>query len=160
MLTLVLLVLSAGPLDGEGFRDVKGPLVLDLGSVKATLRASVSLRVQDLARYGPGGEGLGYIDWRWPGGANSDGLSLTFDRPVSFVSLEAGDWGSDDDGPLELTAWDCEHRLVATVTKPWGITREWPFETLRVAGQGICRVRYRSGGPYAGSTFITRLRAE
>lgn len=159
MLALVLVVLSAGPLDGAAFRDVEGPLVLDLGTVKATLRASVSLRVQDLARYGPNGEGLGYIDWRWPGGANTDGLTLTFDRPVSVVSLQAGDWGSDDDGPLELTAWDCEHRQVATVTKAWGSSREWPFETLEVKGKGVCLVRYRSGGPFAGSTFITRIRA-
>lgn len=100
MFTLVLVALAAVPVG-----DVKGPLVLDLGAVKATLRASVSLRVQDLSTYGPRGEGLGYIDWRWPGGANTDGLTLTFDRAVSFVSLEAGDWGSDDDGPLEL------HRL-------------------------------------------------
>ena len=160
MLLLVALALAASPLDGAEFRDVKGPLVLDLGTVKATLRASVSLRVQDLARFGPHGEGVGYIDWRWPEGANTDGLTLTFDRPVSAVSLEAGDWGSDDDGPLELTAWDCSHQLVASVKKNWGVTREWPFETLSVAGHGICQVRYRSGGPFAGSTFITRLRAE
>jgi hypothetical protein len=153
MFALALVVLVAVPLG-----DVKGPLVLDLGTVKATLRASVSLRVEDLGTYGA--EGLGYIDWRWPGGANTDGLTLTFSRAVSFVSLEAGDWGSDDDGPLELTAWDCDHRLLATTKKPWGLTREWPFETLRVEGKGICQVRYRSGGQYAGSTYITRIHAE
>lgn len=161
---LLTLALAADPdLGGAPFRDFKQPLTLTIrGDLKMTLRASVSLRAQDLPSYAssPRVEGIGFIDWRWPSSANTDGLTITFSRPVSVVSLEAGDWGSDDDGPLELTAWTCDHQLIKTVTKPWDITREPPFEKLSVVAKGICSVRYRSGGPYAGSTFITRIDAE
>lgn len=69
------------------------------------ISAGASLRVQDLLRYvsGPDAvDGLVLIDWNWTTqAANVEGTLFTFERPVSFFSLEAGDWGSDDDGPLE-----------------------------------------------------------
>lgn len=162
MITFALVLLAASPLElgGQSYRDVEGPLVLEVGGVKATVRASVSLRLQDLAQYGAGEQGVGFIDWRWPSGANTDGLTIAFEKPVSFVAVDAGDWGSDDDGLLELTAWSCDHRLLQIVTRPWDVTRSPPFVTLTVKAKGICSVRYRSGGDFAGSTFITRLRAE
>jgi hypothetical protein len=159
---LLTLALAADPVDLQGapFRDFHEPLTIDLHGVKATLRASVSLRAQSLPAFASGVDGIGFIDWRWPSSANTDGLTITFSRAVSVFSLEAGDWGSDDDGPLELTAWSCDHQLLATVKKDWDITRNPPFEKLRVQAKDICSVRYRSGGSFAGSTFITKLAAE
>lgn len=160
---LLTLALAADPVDLKGapFRDYKEPLVVTIrGDLKMTMRASVSLRAQDLPSYASGVEGIGFIDWRWPSSANTDGLTMTFSRPVSVVSMEAGDWGSDDDGPLELTAWNCDHQIIATVTRPWDISRNPPFEKLKIVSKGICSVRYRSGGQFAGSTFITKIDAE
>ena len=85
---------------------------------------------------------------------------MLFSRPVESVSLDAGDWGSDDDSPLELTATDCNGQVVARTQVQWTLERSPPFARLAVQGRGICRVIYRSGGPYPGSTFIDNVRFE
>lgn len=163
---LAPLLLAAAPLNAlelgpDGFRDLPRALELSVGDRIVTVRANAALRVQDLARYGndPKVDGRGLIDWDWTTQApNREGLTFTFDRPVEAFSLAAGDWGSDDDGDLELTAYGCDGREVARATRRWPITQATPFATLAVRAPGICRVRYRSGGPYAGSTFVTQLR--
>lgn len=165
---LAPLLLAATPLNAielgpDGSADLPRSIELSVGKRVVTVQAGAALRVQDLTRYGndPKVDGRGLIDWDWTTqGPNREGLTFTFDRPVHAFALDAGDWGSDDDGPLELVAYDCDGREVARATKPWPITQDTPFATLVVRAQGICRVRYRSGGPYAGSTFVMRLRVD
>lgn len=160
------LLLAAAPLTAlelgpEGFTELPRSLELSVGDRLVTVKANAALRVQDLARYGndPKVDGRGLIDWDWTTQApNREGLTFTFDRPVAAFSLAAGDWGSDDDEALELIAFDCDGREVARAAKRWPITQDTPFATLTVRAPGICRVRYRSGGPFAGSTFVTQLR--
>ncbi|MCC6337537.1 MAG: hypothetical protein IT380_26520 [Myxococcales bacterium] len=59
-----------------------------------------------------------------------------------------------------MIAFDCDGREVARDSAPWPVTQNPPFRRLSVHGKWICRVRYRSGGTYAGSTFFRGLRAE
>lgn len=162
MLTLVAALLTASPvLPAPGFLDVPSGYRFELPGANATVTvdAGQSLRVQDLAKYGTGESGIGYIDWQWNAGHNPDGTKLTFSRPLSFFALRAGDYGGDDDGVLELVAYDCDGRELARAAQAWS-TRSPPFDTLQVRARGICSVRYRSGGQYAGSTFITGFRGE
>lgn len=150
-------------LHGEPYRDVASGFQFTLeGGVRVTVTAGASLRLQDLTRYSgdPSVPGVGLIDYHWNGGENSKGTLLSFGRPLTFFALEAGDWGSDDDGPLELTAYDCAGRELSKSTAPWGAEKNPPFAILSVTGQGICSVRYRSGGQYPGSTFVRNLRGE
>lgn len=162
LLALVLLQVPSVPLGGQPYLDVRSPLVLELGHVKVSVTASVSLRVQDLPRFcsSPLVKGQGLIDWGWNLVRNSEGMKLAFSQPLSFFAVDAGDWSGDDDGPLELTAFDCDGRQVAQASSTWAADRAPPFATLKVQAKGICWVRYRSGGLHAGSTFITNLRGE
>lgn len=150
------------PLLGEPYRQYEGPLGLtapgDDGGPLVTVIPGSSLRIYDIFHFaGNPYRGHALIDWRWPSGANTQGTALVFARPVAAVQLDAGDWGGDDDGPLRLTAYDCAGRQVATTSEPWPDGRVPPFARLAVQAPGICRVVYRSGGQYPGSTFIDNL---
>ncbi|MFO0558720.1 MAG: hypothetical protein U0269_11955 [Polyangiales bacterium] len=151
-------------LDAEPFVTVGPRWVANAQSndpVQLTLVAGAQLRVYDLFRYAGGPlRGHGLIDWDWSRQTNAQGTTLLFSRPVESVSLDAGDWGSDDDSPLELTATDCNGGVVARTQARWTAERSPPFARLAVQGHAICRVIYRSGGQYPGSTFIDNIRFE
>ena len=90
----------------------------------------------------------------WP---QQDGISIKFSRPVRMVSVIAGDFGGDDDGPLVLRAFDCKGRVVQESSAPWKDGQMPPFAPLRVSADSICQVIFTSGGEFAGSAFLDRL---
>lgn len=155
---------EAPSLDGELFRSYARRFEANVQSddlVKLTIVGGAELRVYDLFRYAGGPlRGQALIDWDWQRQTNTVGTTLLFSRPVESVSLDAGDWGSDDDSPLELTAMDCNGRVLHRTSVSWTIERNPPFARLSVQAAGICRVVYRSGGQYPGSTFIDNVRFE
>lgn len=149
-------------LGGGTFLDVSENLVLmDVGSsgVDVTINAGTDNRIYDLFLFGgysdPGPQAL--IDWPWPSGSNGTGTCIEFSSPVSDVSLIAGDFGSDDDSPLMITAFDPNNNVVGTDSVPWPATSFPPFATLSVSGSNIAKVVYSSGGAFAGSTFIDNI---
>ncbi|MBL8684724.1 MAG: hypothetical protein JNK05_36445 [Myxococcales bacterium] len=151
-------------LDGEPFVTRPPRWVANAQSndpVRVTFVAGAQLRVYDLFLYAGGPlRGRGLIDWDWRRQSNQAGTTLRFSRPVESVTLEAGDWGSDDDSPLELSAMDCNGAVLARTSVQWTIDRNPPFAILAVQARGICKVVYRSGGQYPGSTFIDNVRFE
>jgi hypothetical protein len=113
------------------------------------------LRVIDLLEFAGNPEftGRALISWSWERG-DTGGISISFSRPVTSVTLRAGDFSGDDDGPLALRAYDCAGRLIVEDSLPWPDGRSAPFATLAVQAGELCRVVYSSGGQYPNSTFI------
>jgi hypothetical protein len=73
---------------------------------------------------------------------------------VSNFSLRAGDFGSDDDSPLRIEAFDGNGGSLGVHAVSWPSSAFPPFATLTLSVAGIRRVHYSSGGPFTGSTFI------
>ncbi len=114
------------------------------------------LQVIDLFEFAhdPSVRGRALITWSWP---QQDGITITFSRPITYVSARAGDFGGDDDGPLTLRAYDCDGSEVAAANAPWPSDALPPFRQLEVRGAAICRVKFTSGGQHAGSAFLDDL---
>lgn len=131
------------------------PLVFpDIGGVTVTI-SGAELRVLDLLEFAGNPEfaGRALISWSWEQG-DTGGISMTFSRPVTSVTLRAGDFSGDDDGPLVLRGYDCAGRLMVENSGAWPEGRSAPFATLAVQAGELCRVVYTSGGQYPNSTFI------
>lgn len=131
------------------------PLVFtDTGGVTVTI-SGAELRVLDLLEFAGNPEfaGRALISWSWERG-DTGGISITFSRPATSVTLRAGDFSGDDDGPLVLRGYDCAGRLIVEDSDPWPEGRSAPFATLAVQAGELCRVVYTSGGQYPNSTFI------
>ena len=147
---------------GARFNELSRTLALTVGNERVTIAASTTLRAYDLAAYGhdPLARGVGLIDWPWSMGNNTDGTTITFSPPVSRVAVHAGDFSGDDDGPLTLTAYDCNGGVLSTASSPWNSGQSPPFAWLDVRANEICRVVYHSNGQFGGSTFIDAVRFE
>ncbi len=149
-------------LGGALYLDVSETLVLnnvDGSGVNVTIVGGADNRVYDLFQFGgdPSATGQALIDWFWPWGSNPTGTTILFDKPMLSFSLRAGDFGSDDDSPLMITAFDSQDQLLAQDSVSWDASRFPPFATLSVSATGIRKVIYSSGGNYANSTFIDDL---
>lgn len=171
MLVAIAAPAAASPVDvslapllehGAPFSQLPRMLALSVGNERITIVASTTLRAYDLAAYGndPLVRGVGLIDWPWSSGNNNDGTTITFSPPVSRVAVHAGDFSGDDDGPLTLTAFDCNGGAIGSASSPWNNGQAPPFAWLDVRANEICRVVYRSGGQFGGSTFIDAVRFE
>lgn len=114
------------------------------------------LRIYDLLLFGgyafPGPQAL--IDMNWSTFDNPQGTDITFDGPVMNFSLIAGDFGSDDDSPLRIEAFDASDASLGIATASWPFSAFPPFQTLSLNVTGIRRVHYSSGGAFQSSTFI------
>jgi hypothetical protein len=175
LLSVAGLAHGRGPRVGIDFEDVKleGQPHVELESgvefvdpatqVGVRIVAGAGLRVYDMPRFSGDSKvpGQALIDWHWPAGSNPEGTRIKLGRPITSLTLTAGDWGSDDDGELSLVAFDCEGKTIAKDGVKWGADKFPPFARLEVSvnhdGPGICSVHYRSGGQYAGSTFIDNI---
>ena len=143
-------------LAGSMFLDVPEVLLfsdVDGSGIDVRINAGTDNRIYDLLLFGGGPDTQALIDWPWPG-SNPAGTTIGFDPPVKRVRLQAGDYGSDDDTPLALVAFDSTGVAVASDSSPWPIGASAPVETLSVRAYEIRTVVYSSGGLYAGSTFI------
>ena len=114
------------------------------------------VRIYDLIRfagdYGTGRQAC--IDMNWVDFRNPLGTDIVFDLPVDIFSLIAGDYGSDDDSPLMITAFDVNGNVLGTDSASWPASAFPPFAMLTVTAPGIMRVHYSSGGSFPNSTFI------
>ena len=130
-----------------------------LGTDVTISGGSGDLRIYDLFKFGgdPATTGQALIDWVWPIGSNPSGTRISFSNPVSNFSLKAGDFGSDDDGPLSLTAYDKDGNVLGTDSTSWPSSAFPPFATLNISSVGISKILYLSGGAYMNSTFIDDL---
>lgn len=149
--------------------DLGGATWLDLPEVEAiadaggsgitlTVVAAQDLRVYDLVDYGDGSEpGQGIIDVDWVSFDNTQGTTFLLDAPVAELRVFAGDFGRDDDSPLSLAAYDQAGAQLDSTTVGWDATAKGPFAELVVAGEGIRRVQFRSGGSAPGSVFVSRV---
>jgi hypothetical protein len=152
-------------LDGKPYVDLQsGTVFVDPATqVAVTIRAGAGLRVYDMPTFSGDNKhpGQALIDWNWPAGSNPEGTRLELGRPVTSLTLVAGDWGSDDDGDLALVAFDCEGKTIGKHAVKWGADKFPPFARLEVSvnhdGPGICAAHYSSGGQYANSTFIDNI---
>ncbi len=127
--------------------------------VNVTFTAGVELRVYDLVTFGgyPGPGRNGLIDLDWNSVQNPAGTDIRFSKPVGGFSLLAGDFGSDDDGPLRIEAFNAAGTSLGVATAPWSAAAMPPFALLSLNVSGISRVHYSSGGQYTGSTFIDNV---
>lgn len=149
-------------LGGALFLDVSETLVfnnVDGSGVNVTIVGGADNRVYDLLQFGgdPSTTGQALIDWFWPGGSNPVGTAILFDRPIPSFSLRAGDFGSDDDSPLMITAFDAQDQTLAQDSVLWDASSSPPFATLSVSAPSIRKVIYNSGGNWPNSTFIDDL---
>jgi hypothetical protein len=145
-------------LKGEPFVEFAPALAfLNVGGSGVTVTIQGKhLRIFDLFRFGgvPEIKGKALIDFPFPAGSNPDGTVILFDPPVYEVSLRAGDFAGDDDGPMTITAYDANGTKIGFDAQDWGEGQNPPFAPLTVRGSGIARVVYHSGGTYRNSTFI------
>lgn len=166
MLALPVLA-RAATIDFEGFA-LGGATFLDVGpslsfsnvegsGVDVTINEGADNRIYDLFLFGsnPLATGQALIDWNWPSGSNTVGTEILFSTSVLSFSLEAGDFGGDDDSPLTITAYDIGGNLVASDSASWSSNP--PFSLLSVSAPGIRRVVFQSGGTFANSIFIDNL---
>ncbi len=149
-------------LGGAMFLDTPDTLVFtNVGGsgVDVTIVGGSDLRVYDLVQFGgyafPGPQAL--IDMSWSSFTNPNGTDILFSSPVSNFSLIAGDFGSDDDSPLMIQAFDASNNLLGQASSAWPASAFPPFASLGVNGTGISRIHYSSGGAFPSSTFIDNL---
>jgi hypothetical protein len=149
-------------LGGSTYLDVTSPLVFsNVGGsgVNVTINEGADLRIYDLYQYGGwlnGGQAL--IDMFWSNYSNPSGTTILFSQPISGFSLNAGDFGSDDDSPLSITAYNSSNAVIDSDSAIWLISATPPpLALLNVSGSGITKIIYQSGGSYTGSTFIDNL---
>lgn len=146
-------------LGGETFLDVPETLLfLDVGGsgIDVTINGMVNNRIYDLFLFGgdPNAVGQALIDWGW-NGPNPDGTDFLFSAGITSFSIEAGDFGGDDDSPLQIVAFDADDQMVAMDSVPWSSFP--PFATLSVNAPDIRRVRFSSGGTFPGSVFMDNM---
>lgn len=145
-------------LKGEAFVEFAPSLTFpNVGGSGVTVTIQgTHLRIYDIFRFGgvPEVKGKALIDFPFPSGSNPDGTVILFDPPVYEVSLRAGDFAGDDDGPITITAYDTNLAKIGSAAQDWGEGQNPPFVPLAVRGKGIARVVYHSGGTYRNSTFI------
>ncbi len=169
-LGLVALVASASAavdaqvtVDFENF-NLGGQLYLDTlemvvisnvggSGVNVTIQAYDDLRIYDMFQYGGAGT-QAMIDMNWNNFNNPLGTDILFDPVVSNVSLLAGDFGSDDDSPLMIVAYDAAGNVLGTASQPWPASASPPLAVLSVNACGIKRIHYSSGGTFQNSTFV------
>lgn len=172
-LSLIAVFAEAGEaqyvVDFEGF-DLMGQLYLDTGEtlvfadiggsgVTLTVVGHDDVRVYDLYQFGgdPSATGQAMIDVNWANYNNPAGTDFYFDPPVRNFYLFSGDFGVDDDTPLNIRAYDAADTVIATDSQQWPATAFPPFARLSADVSGISRVHYISGGTYQNSTFIDLL---
>ena len=147
-------------LGGMSYLDVGSPLTfpdVDGSGVTVSIVQGADNRIYDLYLFG-GWVGQALIDWPWGGAmSNPAGTTILFDQDVSNFILEAGDFGSDDDSPLSITAYDADDNVIGSDSVPWDASKNPPFATLSLNVSGIRKIVYHSGGNYANSTFIDNL---
>jgi len=153
-------------LGGGLFLDVGSPLVFPNVSgsgVTVSINEGADNRIYDLVLFGgtyPGPGRQALIDWNWSTFQNVNGTDIVFSSPVSDFSLIAGDYGSDDDTPLRIEAFDQNNVSLGVAAANWPSTANPPFALLSLNVSGISRVHYSSGGSSltALSLTISRLR--
>jgi len=170
VLLLVPVIASADiVIDFEGF-DLDGQTFLDVGSplefanagnsgVDVSFQQGADLRVYDLFSFGgdPNATGQALIDFPFPAGSNTAGTQILFSSEIIYFSLDAGDFGGDNDSPITIRAFDANDNILAIDSETWGASQFPPFITLEVTAPGIRRIEYKSGGSFAGSTFIDNV---
>ena len=148
-------------LGGSQFLDTpETPTFNNIGGSGTTVQilGHDDVRIYDLVQFsggtypGPGRQAM--IDMNWSNFNNPLGTDITFDHAVSNFSLLAGDFGSDDDSPLRIEAFDAGNVSLGVATSLWPNTAEPPFAHLTLALSGIRRVHYSSGGTFQNSTFV------
>jgi hypothetical protein len=149
-------------LNNQVFLDVDQSLEflnVDGSGVNVTIVGNADNRIYDLFKFGrnPNATGQALIDWFWPMGSNPLGTTILFDQPVSNFSLRAGDFGSDNDGQLKITAFDSAGNVIGSDSANWNSGQFPPFATLNLNTTGINKVVYLSGGTFQNSTFIDDL---
>jgi hypothetical protein len=165
LLTLPVLFAEASTIGFENFNtadsvyiEVSSPLQYtntDGSDVTVTFVAGAGFKIYDLSRYGyPAATGHALLDWP---GTNYVGTTIFFDAPVKDFSLQAGDFGGDDDSPLTITAYDSTNNIVGTASTLWPTNQFPPFVLLSVSATNIRKVVYSSGGLNPGSTFIDNV---
>jgi hypothetical protein len=160
---------SPSIIDFENF-NLNGGLFLDTpdtlqfmnaggSAVNVTINGGSDLRIYNLALFGgytfPGPQAL--IDMNWNTFTNPIGTDILFSSDVSDFSLIAGDFGSDDDSPLRIEAFNAAGSSLGVTTAAWPATSFPPLALLSLNVSGIRRIHYSSGGSFPGSTFIDNL---
>jgi hypothetical protein len=149
-------------LGGNTFLDVGASLVfpnVDGSGVDLTIIEGADNRIYDLFLFAddPAASDQALIDFAWPFGSNGNGTTILFSSAVSSFSLIAGDFGSDADGPIMITAYDSEDNIVGEDSVSWSADQMPPFALLSVDASSIHKVIYLSGGDFKNSTFIDDL---
>jgi len=110
---------------------------------------------------------FGGADWTGPGHValidmntqtfnNPKGAVILFSQAVSNFSLDAGDFGADDDGNLQIEAFDVNNASLGTFSSSWAGNNA-PFAHLGLNVGGIRKVVYTSGGAFKNSTFYDNI---
>lgn len=162
-LTDVLIDFENFDLGGQTFLDTSETLVFENAGgsgVTVTIEGQDDIRIYDLFLFSgdPNTSGQALIDMNWGNFNNPNGTWIKFSNPVSNFSLEAGDFGSDDDSPLMIEAFDAGGNLLGSDSVSWPETKFPPFALLQINVSNIASIHYSSGGSFANSTFIDNLR--
>lgn len=143
-------------LGGAAYLDTGPVLTFDFPDVRVTMTQGADFRIYNLFAFAgdPLTVGQALIDMSWSSSTNPKGTDIEFDRPVSNFSLRAGDFGSDDDSPLRIEAFDAAGVSLGVATADWPASASGSFAMLSLPFPGISRVHYGSGGFFPSSTFI------
>lgn len=156
--TQVVVDFESFDLGGQMFLDTPEMLVFtNVGGsgTDVTIQGHDDVRIYDLTLFGGSGD-QALIDMNWSNFNNPLGTDITFVPSVSAVSLEAGDFGGDDDSPLAIVAYDAANNVIGSASSPWSSTPP-PLAVLSITAAGIQRVHFSSGGSFQNSTFFDNL---
>lgn len=161
--------IAAGAVDFESF-DLAGMPFIDVADtldfpgvapgVDMTIVGGADLQIFDFLEWAgsdPGGNGQAMIDFDFDTEMNDAGTEFLFSSPIEEFSLEAGDFGGDPDGLLQITAFDSSGAIVAMDSVEWIGDQLPPLALLSLSGSDITRVVYQSGGNFTGSTFFDNV---
>ncbi|MEA2552404.1 MAG: hypothetical protein QOJ65_580, partial [Fimbriimonadaceae bacterium] len=129
--------------------------------VNVTMNEGADFRIYDLGMFSGDSSLNGeqaLIDMSWSTFTNTSGTAISFSSDVSGFSLDAGDFGSDEDTPLTIRLYDASNNLLDTISANWSASANIPpYAHLASSATGVRKVVYTSGGNFPGSTFIDNV---
>lgn len=87
------------------------------------------------------------------------GTTFLFSKDVKGFSVQAGDYGADNDTPLLLKLYDASDNLIDTISSDWPDGASIPgYATLSSDVLGIRKAVFYSGGIYPGSVYLDNVK--
>lgn len=87
-------------------------------------------------------------------------ITFTFSGLVSHFSMDAGDYGADDDSSVSILLYDASDNLIDTVSKDWDASQDLSGGYLHLSSSalGVKTVVFTSGGQFPNSMYVDNVK--